>query len=203
MNTNETMNYCDFFKHDELDQTYHDAEWGWPLHDDRQMFEHLAMEVMQCGLSWITCLKRREVFRLCFDNFDIARVAAYTDQDVQRIMQTPGMIRAERKIRAIINNARVASQLPQGLSEWLWQFTDGKVIVYDGHPDGQIPAQNGLSRRVAASLRELGMTFVGPVNTYAHLQASGIINDHSRHCPIYQRIIATHEVAYLPRDHEQ
>jgi len=128
-------------------------------------------------------------------------VARYTDADVERIVNTPGMIRAPRKVQAIIRNARVASQLAS-LSDYFWSFTDGKVVVYDGHPQGEIPAQNGLSRRVAASLRQLGMTFVGPVNVYAHLQASGIINDHSIHCPMYQHIIQNYPIAYLPKDDE-
>jgi len=195
-------NYCEMFKLDSLDHAYHDAEWGWPVHDDRQMFEHLSMEVMQCGLSWITCLKRRDVFRQCFDNFNIERVAAYGDDDVARIMSTPGMIRAERKIRAIINNARIAAHMPS-LCEHLWSFSNGNVIVYDGHPEGNIPVQNGLSQRVAKSLRQLGMTFVGPVNIYAHLQACGIVNDHSRSCPLFQKIIGTFPVVYLPADDER
>jgi len=118
------------------------------------------------------------------------------------LSEYPRAVKFSPRNRAIITNARVAATLPS-LSDYFWQFTDGRVVVYDGHPDGHIPAQNGLSRRVAASLRQLGMTFVGPVNIYAHLQACGIICDHSRSCPRFQQIIDTFPTVFLPADDER
>lgn len=100
------MGYCGWNSASEIDRHYHDTEWGIPVHDDRKQFEYLMMEVMQCGLSWELMLRKREIFRQCFDNFDFDKVAAYDERDVERIMNTEGMIRSPRKIRAIINNAR-------------------------------------------------------------------------------------------------
>jgi len=199
-------NYCLDFNGNPLDRTYHDNEWGRPVHDDRQMMEHLSLEVMQCGLSWLICLKRREVFKKCFANFEIDRLAAMTDADVERIVATEGMIRAPRKVRAVINNARVAQQIIAecgSLCGYFWSFTDSATLVYDGHPEGRIPVSNGLSRRIATDLKRRGMTFVGPVNIYAHLQACGIINDHHRDCPIHAAIAATATIRHLPPDDEQ
>jgi len=198
-------NQCKYFELNPLEKEYHDTEWGHPHHDDRKMFEHLSMEVMQCGLSWDTCLKRKEILERCFDNFDISKVAEYTDADVQRILNTKGMIRAERKIRAIIGNARIALKIAEefgSLSDYFWQFTYGKTLIYEGHPDGEIPAQNGLSRRIATDLRKRGMTFVGPVNIYAHLQSCGIVHDHSRLCSIFKEVTENYPVAFLPKDDE-
>lgn len=100
------MGYCGWNSASEIDRHYHDTEWGIPVHDDQKQFEYLMMEVMQCGLSWELMLRKREVFRKCFDNFDYDKVATFNDEDVERIMNTENMIRSERKIRAIINNAR-------------------------------------------------------------------------------------------------
>ena len=100
------MGYCGWNSASEIDRHYHDTEWGIPVHNDQKQFEYLMMEVMQCGLSWELMLRKREIFRQCFDNFDFDKVAAYDDRDLERIMNTDGMIRSPRKIRAIINNAR-------------------------------------------------------------------------------------------------
>lgn len=196
-------NYCDYFMTTDEDREYHDEEWGHPIMgDDRKMFEYLSLEVMQCGLSWRTIFKRREIMRECFDNFDIDKVAAYTEADVKRIITTEGMLKTANKVRAIINNAKVSQRLGS-LCDYFWSFTNGHVVVYDGHPDGEIPAQNGLSQRVAKDLRLQGMKFIGPVNIYAHLQACGIINDHSKMCPTFQEIINNYPIDYLPKDNEK
>ena len=100
------MGYCEWANTDPLNTTYHDNEWGVPVHDDRQMFEHLTLENLQCGLSWLIVLRKRDIFRQCFDNFDYDKVAAYDDADVERILNTDGMIRSPRKIQTVINNAR-------------------------------------------------------------------------------------------------
>lgn len=105
------MGYCEWANTDPLNTTYHDNEWGVPVHDDWQMFEHLTMENLQCGLSWLIVLRKRDIFRQCFDNFDYDKVAAYGDADVERILNTEGMIRSPRKIQAVINNARCCQKL--------------------------------------------------------------------------------------------
>ena len=117
------MSSCDWGFTFEAMKTYHDTEWGVPVHDDRVMFEHLMMEAMQCGLSWSLMIKKREIFRSCFDGFDYDRIAAYTDADVERIMNTEGMINSRRKIEAVINNARCYQKIRQdhgSFSDWLW-----------------------------------------------------------------------------------
>lgn len=171
---------------------YHDEEWGVPVHDDLKQFEFLMMEVLQCGLSWYTILKKREVLRCCFDNFDFAKVATYNDTDIERIMNTPGMIRSERKIRAVIENAKCFQRIREqygSFSDYLWKYSEGKTILYEGHAEGHIPASNGLSKAIANDLKKHGFKYLGEVTVYAHLQACGIINDHGFDCECYQKII--------------
>jgi DNA-3-methyladenine glycosylase I len=199
------MGYCDWGKESELLRIYHDEEWGVPTHDDQRLFEHLSLECMQCGLSWTLMLKKRDVLRECFAGFDYDRVAAFGETDVARILATKGMIRSERKVRAIINNAQAYQRVREEFGTfdaYLWGYTDGKTILYEGHDTGYVPAQNGLSRRIAADLRRRGFKYVGPVTIYSHLQACGLICDHSADCPCRERIIAAHPTVSLPRDDE-
>lgn len=185
------MSYCGWFSDDELQRTYHE-EWGTPLHEDRGQFEYLSLEVMQCGLSFGLVLKRRPVLRQCFNGFDFDRVAGYGDEDVERIMGTDGMIRSERKIRAIIGNAAAFRRVREEFgtfSDYLWGFSDGRTILYKGHENGLIPASNALSAKVSRDLKQRGFAYVGPVVIYSHLQACGIINDHDADCPRRQYLI--------------
>ena len=185
------MSSCDWDFRFEAMKTYHDTEWGVPIHDDRRMFEHLMMEVMQCGLSWSLMIKKRSIFRACFDGFDYDRVAAYTDADVDRIMNCEGMIRSRRKIEAVISNARCFQKIRQehgSFCDWLWAHTEGKTILYTGHENGRIPVSNGLSERIAKELKAYGFRYLGAVTVYSHLQARGVINDHAKDCPCYRRI---------------
>ena len=142
------MSNCDWgFSFPEM-RVYHDTEWGVPLHDDVKQFEFLMMEAMQCGLSWDLMIKKREIFRTCFDGFDFDKVAAYTEVDVDRIMETEGMIRSRKKIEAIINNAQCFQRIRAefgSFSEWLWSFSGNKTILYMGHEKGIMPVSNGLS----------------------------------------------------------
>ena len=180
------MSYCDWDTTDELCLRYHDEEWGVPLHDDRGQFEFLSLEVMQCGLNWTMMLHKREVFRACFAGFDFDAVAAFGPEDVERILEAPGMIRSRRKVEAIINNARCFQRVREefgSFDAYLWGFSDGKTILYNKHEDGWIPVSNGLSARIAADLRRRGFKYLGPTTVYSHLQACGIINDHGRDCP--------------------
>ncbi|MBQ3273584.1 MAG: DNA-3-methyladenine glycosylase I [Solobacterium sp.] len=199
------MGHCDRVFRDDLNRNYHDNEWGIPVHDDRHMFEHLTMECLQCGLSWGLMMKKREIFRACFDNFDYDVIAAYGDSDVQRILSTPGMIRSEPKIRAIINNARCYRGIRAeygSFCAYLWGYTDGRTILYDGHGEGHIPARNGLSERISADLKKRGFKYVGPVTIYSHLQACGIINDHASDCPCYHRINSSNPTIRMKPDRE-
>ena len=185
------MGYCGWNSASEIDRHYHDTEWGIPVHDDRTQFEYLMMEVMQCGLSWELMLRKREIFRQCFDNFDFDKVAAYDERDVERIMNTEGMIRSPRKIRAIINNARCFQKIRNlygSFSNYLWAYSDGKTIIYSSHGGGRIPVSNGLSARISKDLKSKGFKYLGAVTVYSHLQACGIINDHDTDCPCYKKI---------------
>ena len=184
------MPYCDWGL-DPVNMKYHDKEWGVPLHDDRGQFEYLMMEVMQCGLSWGLMMKKRETFRACFDNFDFDRIAAYNESDVDRILNTDGMIKSKRKVEAIIHNARLFQKIREEngtFSEWIWSFSDGKTILYNGHEKGDVPVSNGLSDRISKELKKRGFKYLGTVTVYSHLQACGIINDHCDECPCYKRI---------------
>lgn len=200
------MNRCPWCLGTERMIRYHDEEWGAPVHDDRKQFEFLMLEAMQCGLSWNLMIEKREIFRACFSDFDYDDIAAFNEEDVQRILEYPGMIRSPRKIRAIINNARCFQQVRREFGSfdgWLWEFAQGKTILYDGHENGNLPAANGLSDKVARELKRRGFKYLGSVTVYAHLQACGIINDHLKSCFRYNEIIKNHPIIRLLPENER
>ena len=199
------MGHCSWADVNERERLYHDTEWGVPVHDDRQMFEHLTLENLQCGLSWDLMLKKRDIFRQCFDNFEFDKIAAYTEKDVQRILGTEGMLRSERKVRAVIHNARCYQQVRAefgSFCDYLWAFSGGKTILYEGHAQGKIPVSNGLSERIGRDLKKRGFKYVGAVTVYSHLQACGVINDHAADCPCFARIRQSHPCISLPPEGE-
>ncbi len=199
------MSSCEWGTVSEMYRAYHDGEWGVPVHDDRRMFEHLMLECMQCGLSWTLMLKKREIFRACFADFDYDRIAGFGDPDVDRILNTDGMIRSPRKIRAVIQNARAYRKVREefgSFCSYLWAYTDRKVILYGGHGDGRVPVSNGLSARISKDLKKRGFTYVGPVTVYSHLQACGIVCDHGNECPCYHKIVRENPTADLAPDEE-
>ena len=199
------MNNCAWANMNERNRVYHDTEWGIPVHDDRQMFEHLFLECMQCGLSWDLMLKKREVFRSCFDNFDFDKIAAYSNADIERILATEDMIRSPRKVAAIINNAQCYQRIREefgSFCDYIWAFSEGKTILYNGHAKGSIPVSNGLSDRISKDLKKRGFKYVGPVTIYSHLQACGIINDHDASCPCYTQINENHPTVNKRKDKE-
>ena len=199
------MAYCDWDTTSEINIRYHDTEWGVPLHDDKRQFEFLMMEVMQCGLNWNMMMLKREIFRKCFDGFDYDKVAAYGEKDITRILETDGMIRSRRKIEAIISNARCFQSIRAefgSFCNYLWGFSTGKTILYARHADGWIPVSNGLSARISKDLKKRGFKFLGPTTVYSHLQACGIINDHSKDCPCYAAINAANPTIHKRADAE-
>ena len=201
------MGYCTWAGMNELNKVYHDTEWGIPVHEDRKMFEHLILECMQCGLSWDLMLKKRDVFRKCFDDFDFDRIAEYDDSDIDRIMNTDGMIRSLRKIAAVINNARCFRKVREEFGtfcDYLWAYSDGKTILYTGHNKdiAKIPVSNGLSKRISKDLKKRGFKYVGEITIYSHLQACGIINDHDEDCDCYKRINEQYPTVNKRRDKE-
>ena len=199
------MGYCAWADMNAANKAYHDTEWGIPVHDDRHMFEHLSLECLQCGLSWDLMLKKREIFRACFDGFDYDKVATYDDSDVERILATEGMIRSPRKVQAVIGNARCYQAVRAefgSFCDYLWGFSGGKTILYNGHDTGRIPVSNGLSARISKDLKKRGFKYVGAITIYSHLQACGIINDHDVTCPCYARINESHPTVNKRRDRE-
>ena len=199
------MSNCAWANINEQERLYHDTEWGVPVHDDRVMFEHLCLECLQCGLSWDLMLTKREVFRQCFAGFDYEKVAAFGEEDVTRIMETPDMIRSERKIRAVISNAQAYRKIREefgSFCDYIWAYTNHKTILYQGHATGLTAVSNGLSAKISKDLKRRGFKFVGPVTIYSHLQACGIINDHGKDCPCYARINAVYPTIRKHRDQE-
>ena len=160
---------------------YHDEEWGTPLTGDDGLFERVCLEAFQSGLSWITILRKREAFRAAFAGFAIDAVAAFTDEDVARLMGDPGIVRNRAKITAAVRNARAAQQLPVGLSDLLWSFAPA---VRPPRPRtlAEVPATSPESVAMARELKRRGFTFVGPTTAYALMQATGMVDDHVVSC---------------------
>lgn len=171
---------------------YHDKEWGVPLYDDKKQFEFLCLEVMQCGLSWMTVLKKRGALRAAFDGFDPDKVVAYDGSDIDRIMGVSGIIRSTKKIAAIINNAKCFIEIQNefgSFSNYIWKFTDFKQVEYPSHINGiSIESKNELSDMISNDMKKRGFSFVGSITIYSHLQAVGIINDHCGYCFRYKQV---------------
>ncbi|TDE44207.1 DNA-3-methyladenine glycosylase I [Nonomuraea mesophila] len=164
---------------------YHDEEWGRPVKGDDAVFERVALESFQSGLSWLTILRKRENFRAAFDGFSIVKVAAYTEQDVERLLGDPGIVRNRAKIEAAIGNARAALDLPEGLSELVWRFADPGAPVPRTMAD--VPASTPGSKALAKELKRHGFRFVGPTTAYALMQAIGLVDDHIEGCLVRSR----------------
>lgn len=196
------MSYCQWSQINEAEKNYHDTRWGFPLHDDTLLFEYLCLECFQCGLSWDTILQKKDIMEHCFDNFDITKVANYSQDDIERIMAVPGMIKSPQKIKAMIHNAQCVLRIIDDygtFDNYIWSYSDYKTIVYDKHADGYIPVSNYLSEKVSKDLKKKGLKYIGSVVIYSFLQACGIINDHGRDCPCYQIIVDNYPVVYKRR----
>jgi DNA-3-methyladenine glycosylase I len=164
---------------------YHDREWGVPVHDDRLAFEFLILEGAQAGLSWSTILKRREGYRRAFAGFDPEAVARFGPPDVERLLADAGIIRNRKKIEAAIGNARVFLSIVEehgSFDAYVWPFVGGAPIVHEIRSLSDYPATSAESDRLSADLRRRGMRFVGSTIVYAHLQATGLVNDHALDC---------------------
>ena len=175
--------WVDLTKPDYID--YHDKEWGVPVHDDQRMFEFLTLEGAQAGLSWYTVLRKRENYRIAFDQFDPEAVAAYDDNKVLELIANPGIIRNRAKILATVNNARRFLEVREEFGSfdvYIWRFVDGKPIVNELRELGDYPATSRESDAMSKDLRARGFKFVGSTVCYAHMQATGMVNDHSIDC---------------------
>ena len=161
--------------------SYHDTEWGVPLHDDRGLFEFLVLEGAQAGLSWATILKKRGNYRAAFDDFDARRIARYDARKATRLLADPGIVRNRAKITAAMANARAAQRLPEGLSELLWSFAPSASRPRPATL-ADVPATSSESVAMAKELRRRGFVFIGPTTAYALMQATGMVDDHVSDC---------------------
>lgn len=185
------MNRCAWGSSNPLMIEYHDTEWGVPLHDEQKLFEFLVLEGMQAGLSWNTILNKRQDFRAAFHNFDPQRVARYTTRDVKRLLNNPGIIRNRLKIEAAINNAQRFLEVQNEFSSfdaYIWDFVDGKPIKNGFKSLKEIPAKTPLSDAISKDLKQRGFKFVGSTIVYAHMQATGMVNDHTVDCFRYNEV---------------
>lgn len=176
---------CTWCGTDPIYCAYHDEEWGVPLHDERALFEFLVLEGAQAGLSWLTILKKREGYRRAFDDFDAERIARYGETDVARLMADAGIVRNRLKIESTITNARATLALREtvgGLDAYFWNFVDGRPIDNAWKGGGQVPASTPLSDTISKDLKKRGFKFVGSTIVYAHMQATGMVNDHTVDC---------------------
>ncbi len=183
---NKELLRCAWCGTDPLYVKYHDEEWGKPVYDDKTLFEFLILESAQAGLSWITVLKKRENYRLAFADFDAKQVAAFSENDVQRLLQDSGIIRNRQKIEAAINNARLFLKIQEeygSFSDYIWGFLpDKKPLNNIVHNYKDVPATTDLSDRISSAMKKYGFKFFGSTICYAHMQATGMVNDHIQGC---------------------
>jgi len=176
---------CDWSGNTEIYVHYHDEEWGVPIHDDLRIFEFLVLESAQAGLSWLTILKRREGYRLLYEDFDVGKVASFDEKRVQSMLQDARIIRNRKKIEASINNAQHFIEIAEekgSFHDYLWGFNDGKQVVNRFDRQAQVPSTSPLSDRIAKDLKKRGFRFLGSTIIYAHMQATGMVNDHLTNC---------------------
>ena len=175
---------CGWCGSDPLYQEYHDTEWGVPEYDSRALWEKLILDGFQAGLSWITILKKRDAFREAFDGFDPARVAQYTEADVERLLGNAGIVRHRGKIEATIGNAQAYLRIEarEGFDTYLWNYVGGKPLVNNFATMAEVPAETPLSKQLSKDLKKEGFKFCGPTIVYAFMQATGLVNDHVQGC---------------------
>ncbi len=185
---------CAWVGKEPIYQHYHDTEWGVPLHDERALFEFLMLEGAQAGLSWLTILKKREGYRKAFDNFDAERIARYTPKKIEKLLQDPGIVRNRLKVAAAVTNAQATLAIREefgGLDDYFWRFVDGEPIVNQWRDLSQVPASTALSDTISKDLKKRGFKFVGSTIVYAHMQATGMVNDHTVDCFRYCEVISS------------
>jgi DNA-3-methyladenine glycosylase I len=188
--TTDGVKRCDWGQSPEM-IAYHDTEWGVPVHDDRTHFEFLVLEGAQAGLSWITILKRRDGYRKAFAGFDPAKVARFTPARVEKLLADPGIIRNRAKVESAVRNARAVLAVQKefgSFDAYLWGFVGGRPLVNKWRRIAQVPPTSPESEAMSADMRRRGFGFVGPTVCYAHLQATGLVNDHLVSCFRYAEI---------------
>jgi len=182
---------CGWCKGDELYEAYHDLEWGVPVKDDDTLFEFLILETFQAGLSWITVLKKRENFRRAFDHFDYKKISKYNQKKIDSLLQDAGIIRNKLKINATITNAQAYMKVQEefgSFGKYIWDFVNGKPIKNKIKHYKDAPANTELSDALSKDLKKRGFKFVGSTVVYAHMQATGMVNDHEVSCFRYNEV---------------
>ncbi|MGV0753813.1 DNA-3-methyladenine glycosylase I [Empedobacter brevis] len=176
---------CAWVNNDQLYIDYHDNEWGKPVKDDKTLFEFLILESFQAGLSWYTILKKRENFREAFADFDVEKVADFDETKIEELVQNEGIIRHRGKIIAAINNAKLFIKIQKefgSFSDFFWSYVDHKPIVNNWNSIKEVPATTEISDQLAKDLKKRGFKFFGSTIIYAHMQATGMVNDHTKDC---------------------
>lgn len=176
---------CNWATKDALYITYHDTEWGVPLHQDQKLFEFLILETFQAGLSWITILRKRSNFRKAFDDFDYEKVALYDEEKVQKLLLNAGIVRNKLKVRAAISNAKAFIKIQEefgSFDTYVWAFVDHKPMLNNRKSMNEVPATTETSNKLSEDLKKRGFKFVGSTVLYAFMQAIGMVNDHVVDC---------------------
>jgi len=179
------MNRCAWCGEDPLYVNYHDTEWGVPVFDDQKIFEYLILETFQAGLSWITVLKKRENFRKAFDNFDYLKIAAYDEKKLESLINDAGIIRNRLKIKASVINAQNFIEVQKefgSFSKYIWNYVDHQPLINHWKNMSELPATSAISDQLSKDLKKRGFKFVGSTVIYAHMQATGMVNDHVTDC---------------------
>ena len=185
------MKRCEWANRSELEQFYHDEEWGVPDHDDRSLFEFLVLEGAQAGLSWSTILRKREGYRKAFDDFDAGKISRYSENDVSLLLANSEIIRNKLKIHAAITNARAFLRVQEqfgGFAPYIWRFVNGRPIQNSWKTMADIPSTTPESEAMSEDLQKRGFKFVGPTICYAFMQAVGMVNDHVIDCFRYEEL---------------
>lgn len=183
--TEDSKKRCKWCGTDPLYMKYHDEEWGKPVYDDQVLFEFLILEGAQAGLSWITILRRREGYRKAFANFDVKKVAAFTAEDVERLMQDEGIIRNRLKVLSAINNAKLFIKIQEefgSFADFMWGYLPNRKPIVNDFKNGGVPARTDISDAIAKDMKKRGFKFFGTTICYAHMQATGMVNDHEIGC---------------------
>ena len=176
---------CTWCGDDPLYVSYHDEEWGVPLHDDQRLFEFLILEGAQAGLSWLTILRKRDNYRLAFADFDIEKVARFTPRRVDRLLTDPGIVRNRLKVESTIRNARAVLDIQDrfgSFDSFLWSYVDSEPLQNNWNSLAEVPSSTPLSDILSKDLKKLGCNFVGSTICYAFMQATGMVNDHTTDC---------------------
>jgi len=185
------MNKCTWALAGPLEEHYHDHEWGVPVHDDRLLFEFLVLEGAQAGLSWATILKKRDGYRKAFDNFDVATVAAFDERKINALLNNPDIVRNRLKVQSAVSNAQAFLKIQQefgSFDSYIWRFVDGRPLQNAWQQHRDVPANTPESDAMSRDLKKRGFKFVGSTICYAHMQATGMVNDHTIDCFRHQQL---------------